>query len=126
MIGGVFIAFFILIFHVALLALLGVLVLFLSGLLNYLPWIILGGLALLIGTGYLLIRRLARKSGDIVRFLNQPELRGKNIELKVLGGLASVRISDSGDLKDREFLPDSGENQAAGAESSRAKQGLIQ
>ncbi|MFP4572292.1 MAG: hypothetical protein ACLFNW_04925 [Desulfobacterales bacterium] len=44
MIGGVFIAFFILIFHVVLLALIGVLVLFLGGLLNYLPWILLGGL----------------------------------------------------------------------------------
>ncbi len=96
-IGGVFIAFFILIFHVALLALIGVVVLFLSGLLSYLPWILLGGLVLLAGSGYLIVRRLAKNSESLVRFLNLPELRGKNIELKVLGGLASLKISGSGD-----------------------------
>lgn len=91
--GGVFIAFFILIFHVALLALIGVLVLFLSGLLNYLPWLLLGGLVVLVASGYFLLRRLAAKSGSIVRFLNLPELQGKDIELKLMGGLASVKIN---------------------------------
>lgn len=122
-IGGVFIAFFILLFHVALLALIGVLVLFLSGLLNYLPWILLGGLLLLIGSGYLLVRRVVRKSGDIIRFLDVPELRGKNIELKVLGGLASVKINDS---KQRELLPGSDEELASGGDHERRQQRLVQ
>lgn len=92
---GVFLAWFILLFHVALLALLGVLVLFFSGLLNYLPWIVLGGLVLLAGSGYLFLRFIARKSGSLVKLLELPELRGKNIEVNVLGGLASVKIKSS-------------------------------
>ncbi|MFP4257102.1 MAG: hypothetical protein ACLFQ9_09590 [Desulfobacterales bacterium] len=103
--GGVFIAFFILIFHVALLALIGVLVLFLSGLLNYLPWLLLGGLVILLGAGYLLVRRLAKKSESLVRFLNLPELQGKDIEVKVMGGLASVKINSPEDTA--HMLPDS-------------------
>lgn len=104
-IGGVFIAFFILLFHVALLALIGVLVLFLSGLLNYLPWLLLGGLVVLVGSGYLLVRRLVKKSESLVRFLNLPELQGKDIEVKVMGGLASVKINSPEDTIHR--LPDS-------------------
>ncbi|MFP4452624.1 MAG: hypothetical protein ACOC03_03505 [Desulfosalsimonas sp.] len=122
-IGGVFIAFFILIFHVVLLALIGVLVLFLGGLLNYLPWILLGGLVLLIGSGYLMLRRLAAKSEAIVKVLDLPELKGKNIELKVMGGLASVKISNP---EDRYRLPVSGEMRIEDEEYKQAKQRLVE
>ncbi len=96
-IKGVFIACFMLIFHVVLLAVVGLLVIFLSGVINYLPWILLGGLGLIAGSGYMLLRYLRKNSGSLVKVLSLPELRGKNIEVSVLGGLASVKINGAED-----------------------------
>ena len=92
-IKGVFIAYFILLFHVLLLAAVGLLVLFFSGIVNYLLWILLGGLALIIGSGYMMLRYLRKKGGSLVKILSLPEFRGKNIEISVMGGLASVKIN---------------------------------
>ena len=94
-IKGVFLAYFILIFHVVLLGGVGLLVLFLSGIIHYLPWILLGGLGLMAGSGYLLMRYLRKKGGSLIKILNLPEFRGRNIEVSVLGGLASLKINGS-------------------------------
>ncbi len=92
---GVFIAYFILLFHVVLLAVVGLLVLFFSGIVNYLLWILLGGFGLIIGSGYLLLRYLRKKGGSLVKILSLPEFQGKDIEVSVMGGLASVKIHGS-------------------------------
>ena len=94
-IKGVFLAYFILIFHVVLLGGVGLMVLFLSGIIHYLPWILLGGLGLMAGSGYLLMRYLRKKGGSLIKILNLPEFRGRNIEVSVLGGLASLKINGS-------------------------------
>lgn len=95
---GIFIAYFVLLFHLGLLCLIGLLVLFFSGILNYLPWILLGCFGLLGGSGYLVLRYIRKKSGSLVRMLSMPEFRGKNIEVNVLGGLASLKIQGSGEI----------------------------
>lgn len=92
---GVFIAYFILLFHVALLGLVGMVVLFFTGILNYLPWILLGGGVMIAGTGYMAVRYFRKKSSSLVHVLGMPEFRGKNIEVNVMGGLASFKIQDS-------------------------------
>ena len=92
---GVFIAYFILLFHVALLGLIGILVLFFTGILNFLPWVLLGAVVMIAGSGYLVLRYLRKKSGSMVRILSMPEFRGKNIEVNVLGGLASFKVQDT-------------------------------
>lgn len=92
-IKGVFIAYFILLFHVVMLAAVGLLVLFFSGIVNYLLWILLGGFGLIIVSGYMMVRYLRKKGGSLVKILTLPEFRGKNIEVSVMGGLASVKIS---------------------------------
>jgi hypothetical protein len=94
-IRGVFIAYFILLFHVALLGLVGILVLFFTGILNFLPWLMLGGVVMIAGCGYLLLRYLRKKSGSLIKVLGTPEFRGKNIEVRLLGGLASFKVNDS-------------------------------
>lgn len=92
---GVFIAYFILLFHVALLGLVGIVVLFFTGILNYLPWILLGGAVMIVGFGYMVMRYLRKKSRSMVQVLSMPEFRGKNIEVNVMGGLASFKIQDT-------------------------------
>jgi len=92
---GVFIAYFILLFHVALLGLVGIVVLFFTGILNYLPWILLGGAVMIVGCGYMVMRYLRKKSRSMVQVLGMPEFRGKNIEVNLMGGLASFKIQDT-------------------------------
>ncbi|MBS3756967.1 MAG: SHOCT domain-containing protein [Desulfobacterales bacterium] len=94
-IKGVFIACFVLLFHVVLLAVVGLLVLFFSGIVNYLLWILLGGFGLIIGAGYMLLRYLRKKGGSLIKILSLPEFQGKDIEVSVMGGLASVKIHGS-------------------------------
>ncbi len=90
----------ILIFHVLLLSGIGILVIFLSGLINYLIWILLGGLGLIGGLTYLGIRYM-RKQGGIAlhRILSLPEFRGKNVEVNFLGGLASLKIGNDQSMR---------------------------
>ncbi len=95
-IKGVFIAYFILLFHVALLGLVGILVLFFSGILNFLPWLLLAGVVIIVVSGYMVLRYFRKKSGDLVKVLGMPEFRGKNIEVRLLGGMASFKVNDSG------------------------------
>ena len=84
----------ILIFHVILLGGIGILVLFFSGIVNYIFWIFLAGSALIAGSGYLFYRYMKKKGGTaFLRILSFPELNGKNVEVNLLGGLASFKIA---------------------------------
>ncbi|PIP41857.1 MAG: hypothetical protein COX19_02420 [Desulfobacterales bacterium CG23_combo_of_CG06-09_8_20_14_all_51_8] len=88
----------ILIFHVALLAGIGILVLFFSGIVNYIFWIFIAGSALITGAAYLFYRRMKKEGGAaFLKILSLPELRGKNIEVHFLGGLASLKIAGDRD-----------------------------
>ncbi|MBC2716368.1 MAG: DUF423 domain-containing protein [Desulfobacteraceae bacterium] len=84
----------ILIFHVILLAGLGILVLFFSGIVNYIFWVFLVGSGLISGSVYLLYRYMKKEGGTaFLKILSLPELKGKNVEVNLLGGLASFKIA---------------------------------
>jgi len=84
----------ILIFHVVLLAGLGLLVLFFSGIVNYLFWIFLAGSALITGSVYYFFRYMKKEGGTaFLKVMSLPELKGKNVEVNLLGGLASFKIA---------------------------------
>lgn len=91
----------ILIFHVFLLAGLGILVLFFSGIVNYIFWIFLAGSVLITGAVYLFFRYMKKKGGTaFLKIMSLPELNGKNVEVNLLGGLASFKIaSDTTELQ---------------------------
>jgi hypothetical protein len=83
----------ILIFHVLLLAGLGILVLFFSGIVNYIFWIFLAGSALITGSVYLFFRYMKKEGGTaFLKIMSLPELKGKNVEVNLLGGLASFKV----------------------------------
>ena len=85
----------ILIFHVILLAGLALLVLFFSGIVNYFFWIFLCGSALISSAVYLFYRYMKKQGGAaFLKILSLPELKGKNVEVNLLGGLASFKIAD--------------------------------
>jgi hypothetical protein len=92
---SIFIAYSILLFHLVLLAVLGLLVLFFSGVVNYLTWIFLGGAAIIIASGYYFIRKLRKEQKTIREILMLPEFAGKDIEIRLLGGAASFKMGSS-------------------------------
>jgi len=94
LVSSLFLASSVLIFHVVLLAAMGILVIFFSGIVNYLFWIFLGSCALIGGGGYLFFRYMKKDGGQMVyQLLSLPELKGKNLEVRILGGLASLKIA---------------------------------
>ncbi len=125
---SIFLAYFILLFHVALLAVIGVLVLFFGGIVKYMIWILLGGAVLLAGSGYFLLRYMKKQSESLSSLLMLPEFRDKNLEVNVLGGLASVKISNENGKGAEEASPmlpyedSGGVGQLEGPESVRVKE----
>jgi hypothetical protein len=90
---NIFIAYFILLLHVLLLAGIGVSVILFRGVYHYLPWI-MGGIGILVlSIAWIFYRRMNTSSSDIKEILTMPEFRNRTVEMKFLGGLASVKIS---------------------------------
>jgi hypothetical protein len=90
---NIFIAYFILLLHVLLLAGIGVSVILFKGVYHYLPWI-MGGIGILVLTiAWIFYRRMNSSSSDIKEILTMPEFRDRTVEVKLLGGLASFKIS---------------------------------
>lgn len=97
-VSSLFLASSVLIFHVVLLAAMGILVIFFSGIVNYLFWIFLGSCALIGGGAYFFFRYMKKDGGRVLyQLMSLPEMQGKNLEIKLLGGLASMKIADDGD-----------------------------
>ena len=92
----------ILIFHVILLASLGILVFIFSGIVNYFFWIFLGVAALISGGLYLFYRYMKKQGGaTFMKLMSLPELDGKNVEINLLGGLASFKVTDEDKKRSR-------------------------
>jgi len=89
---SLFIVYLILGGHVLLIVALCFFVLFFRGLVNYLPWIFLGGVSLMGLTAYLIYKRMKTEGKALKEILALPMLQGKNVEISIFGGLASVRV----------------------------------
>jgi hypothetical protein len=89
---GVFLAYTILLLHILVIAGVGILVLFFRGIVDYLIWAMLGFTGLLIFTGVFLYRRIKFHGQALKETLSSPEFNGRNIEVNILGGIASVKM----------------------------------
>ncbi len=98
---SIFTAYFILLLHLLLLGGAGIAVVLFKGVYQYLPWI-MGFLGLTVLAGaFFLYRRFIRESSDIGRFFSMPGLGDRTIEVKLIGGLASFKISPRENGQDR-------------------------
>jgi ABC-type transport system involved in cytochrome bd biosynthesis fused ATPase/permease subunit len=95
LIKGVTTAYVILILHVILIAVVGLLVVFFRGIINYMLWIFIGFAILMITSGYYLYRRSKRQAKELNETLKSPAFNGRSVEVNLLGGLASFRIGQS-------------------------------
>jgi hypothetical protein len=91
---GVLLAHLIIGLHVAVVALIGLVVIFFGGLARYWVWVLLGGLALGAILTVLVYRRIRTGGRRMARDLQHlPVMAGATAEISFLGGLASVKFS---------------------------------
>ncbi|MBU8850192.1 MAG: SHOCT domain-containing protein [Desulfobacterales bacterium] len=90
---NIFIAYFILLAHVILLAGIGVTVVLFKGVYHYLPWI-MGCIGILVlAIAWIFYRRMSERSSEIKDILSMPEFRDRTVEVRLLGGVASFKIT---------------------------------
>lgn len=97
-IKSVFIAYFILLLHILLLAGLGVLIIFFRGIVNYMLWIFLAGTGIIIFSAYRFNRKMKKEKKTLKEMMNSPLFRGREVEISLLGGLASLKVGEPRNL----------------------------
>jgi len=85
----------ILFLHLLLFAALGLLVVFLSGMMQYMFWILLGGMAAVGLSAYWLYRRLRKEGKSLGEALRSPIFQGRQVEVSLLGGMATLKLDQS-------------------------------
>jgi len=95
---SVFMAYLILMFHILLIAGLGLLVLFFRGVSNYLLWIFLGGGVLIFMSAFMFYRRMKEQGRTLREMVNSPLFGGRSVEVNFMGGLASFKIGRPSDV----------------------------
>lgn len=95
---GILLAYFVLALHLLVIVALGLLVIFFRGIVNYMVWIFLFGSAAILTSGFLFYRRMKKERKTLQDMLNSPLFRGRSVEVNFLGGLASFKIGNSGDM----------------------------
>jgi hypothetical protein len=92
LVRSVLLAYFILALHVLLIAGVAVLVLFFRGVVSYLLWIFLGGIALIGISAFYVIRRMRAEGKSLGEMLRNPMFNGRSVEVSLLGGMATVKL----------------------------------
>ena len=95
---SVLMAYFVLILHVFLIAILGLLVIFFSGIVNYMIWIFLGASAVILWSGYYFYKRMKEQGKTFGEMINSPLFSGRAIEISLLGGFASLKLGKPSDI----------------------------
>ncbi len=94
---SVFVAYFILILHVLLIAGLGMLVIFFRGIIQYMFWIFLAGTAIILLSAYRFYKRMKKERKSLQEMLALPDFQGRSVEVSVLGGFATIKLGQSTD-----------------------------
>jgi hypothetical protein len=92
---NIFIAYFILLFHVVLLAGIAIFVVLIKGFFEYLPWIMAGAGLLVALCVWLVIRQMRKNSAQIQDILSNEQLNHRNVEISFMGGLASFKVKSN-------------------------------
>ena len=92
---SVLIAYFILVLHVVLITGLVLLVIFFRGIINYMIWIFIAGTAAIVASAYHFYKRIKMEGKTLRDIFNSRRFGGRTVEVNLLGGLASLKISGS-------------------------------
>jgi hypothetical protein len=94
---SVLMAYLILVLHVVLITGLVLLVIFFRGIINYMIWIFIAGTAAIVASAYHFYKRMKMEGKTLREILNSRRFGGRTVEVNLLGGLASLKISGSND-----------------------------
>lgn len=92
LVKSVLLAYFILALHVLLIAGMALLVLFFRGVVNYMLWIVLGGIAIVGLSAFFFLRRMRAEGKSLREMLRNPVFNGRSVEVSLLGGMATVKL----------------------------------
>nr|WP_319493442.1 SHOCT domain-containing protein [uncultured Desulfobacter sp.] len=98
---NIFVAYFILLLHVFLLAGIGLSVVLFKGVYHYLPWIMAGIAILVLAIAWIIYARMRATSSSLSQVLGTPEFQDRAVEIRLLGGLATFEIK----AKEQPLLP---------------------
>jgi hypothetical protein len=99
-IKSVFVAHFILVLHILVIASIGFLVLFFRGIVIYMPWIFLGGTAAVAASCYILYNKMKKEGKSLKEMLSLPVFKDRTVEVSFLGGLASLKVGNPDSSRD--------------------------
>jgi hypothetical protein len=94
LVKSVLLAYFILALHVLLIAGMAVLVLFFRGVVNYMLWIILGGIAVVGLSAFFFLKRMRDEGKSLREMLKNPVFNGRSVEVSLLGGMATFKLGE--------------------------------
>jgi len=106
---NIFVAYFILLLHVFLVAGIGLTVVLFKGVYHYLPWIMAGIAVLVLAIAGIIYRRMRDTSSSLSEVLGAPEFQDRAVEVRLLGGFASFEIKAK--TPSAALLPDHSGNQ---------------
>ena len=93
---GLLLAQFIILFHVLIIAVLGITILVLGGIAQYLIWIILGVIVITLTLTFFIYRRVKIQGSNLLRNIDQSTaMRGRELEISFMGGLMSLKVGSS-------------------------------
>ena len=96
MVKSVLMAYLVLVLHVLLIAGLGLLILFFRGIVNYMIWIVIGGTLIIIFSAWRFYMRMKKEGKTLRDILRSPVFEGREVEVSLLGGLASLKVGKPG------------------------------
>lgn len=105
---SVMLAYMVLVLHVVLMLGLGLLVIFFRGVLQYMLWVFLFGTAVVVASGYYFYRRMKAEGKTLKQTLSSSMFAGRPVEVRFLGGMASLRVGlpgPSNGLETRQVNP---------------------
>lgn len=103
LVKSVLMAYLVLLLHVLLVACLALLILFFRGIVNYLIWIFLGGTLIILFSAWRFYRRMKTEGKTLQEILKNPIFEGREVEISLLGGLASLKVGKPDHLSLEDF-----------------------
>ncbi|MCG6911175.1 MAG: hypothetical protein LJE94_13765 [Deltaproteobacteria bacterium] len=88
----VMMAYLVLALHLVLIVVLGLVVIFFSGIIQYVLWIFLFGAAAILASFYYFYRRMKAEGRSLRRMMASPLFNGRPVEVSLLGGMASFKL----------------------------------
>jgi hypothetical protein len=112
----------ILVLNIALFFVVGIIVIFFKGVLDYITWILILGGVLISTICYLFWKRMKEGGQTFKEMMDDPLLRGRDVEVNLLGGFFSVKIGRPTRPLSIEDLPSSQPKQLEVPQSSRVSE----